>query len=192
MRTCILLLLTATLSPALPILTIPNSNSLFEATKGVNFLIPFSITADTTDFLVVNSVQGTVDRGPGEIYPTVDVLSFFVGNFSYAFAPQNPSTQPWTESSTPLLAGQSAGAIASILFPFTATTGLATGTIQLTYELFDLDPFFDANAVSRGTGFLQTTFTVNINDPVAVPEPGFFTLIGFLLILLGVLRTRSH
>jgi hypothetical protein len=185
MRTLLLLLLANTTAVALPILTLPESASVFATAPNNTLLIPFSITPDATNYVVINSVQGSVTRSPGEIYSILDILSNFVSNNAYALAPGGPA---WTDSFTPNLAGTTAGAIGSIAFPANATPGPATGNLIISYELFDLDPFVDSAATSLGNNTLTTLFTVNIEAPTAIPEPGTFAIMGLSLLVFSISR----
>lgn len=188
MRTLLLLVLASTTALALPILTVPNIASIFSTAPNNTLLIPFSITPDSTNYVVINSVQGSITRSPGEIYSILDILSNFVFDNAYALA---PGGQAWTDSFTPNLAGTSAGAIGSIAFPANATLGQATGNILIGYELFNLDPFLESTAISLGTNTLTALFTVNIDAPTAIPEPSTFTMIGMLLLGFSITRMRT-
>lgn len=167
MRTIFLAIISASLTQALPLLTIPNA-ATFNLTPNTTFNLPFSITADADNYVVINSVTGVVTRSPGEIYGITDVLSVFVSNFAYALAPGNAI---WTESLTPLLAGESAGSAGQFLFPANVTPGGATGNLFIAYELYNLNPFEAANAVQTGNGVLTATYTVNFAPGAEVPEP---------------------
>jgi hypothetical protein len=187
MRTILLLLLANTTAVALPILTLPDSVSVFAAAPNNTLLIPFSITPDATSYVVINSVQGTLSRSPGEIYSILDILSNFVFNNAYALAPGGAS---WTDSFTPNLVGTTADAIGSIAFPANATPGPATGNIIVSYELFDLDPFIESAAISLGTNTLNTLFTVNIIEPASIPEPATYLTIGLSLLAFSLSRVK--
>lgn len=189
MRTLLILVLANTTALALPILTLPDIASTFSTAPNNTLLIPFSITPDTTNYVVINSVQGTITRSPGEIYSILDILSNFVFNNAYALA---PGATPWTDAFTPNLAGTTAGAIGSIAFPANATPGQAAGNILISYELFNLDPFVEPTAISIGTNTLNTLFTVNISAPTAVPEPNTFAICGLLLLVFCITRITNY
>lgn len=164
MRNLIFLLLLAAPVPAAPILETPDASSLFNAQRNATFILPFSLRPDDTAYIVINAVQGLITRGPGELYGVTDLLSVFVANNAFALAPQASPSTPWT------------GELASVFIPSSATTGLASGQIQIDYERFDLDPFFNPLAASLGTATLTANFSLNITDPLPtnpIPEPGF-------------------
>jgi hypothetical protein len=193
MKSILLLSLTLGMGWSAPILTTPNGG-VFNAPLGTMLSLPFSITPDSSAFVVIQSVQGTVTRSPGEIYAITDVLSNFVAANSYALAPQNPVTQPWTETVTPQFAG-AAGAVGTVFVPLTATAGQATGTIQVSFELFNLDPFVDPLAVSLGTGILEALFVVNFVGAAAIPEPAVCVMVACglgMLLLRGRMRVAPN
>jgi hypothetical protein len=180
MRTCFLLLLATMAAQALPLLTIPNAAN-FSLTPNSSFSLPFSITADADNFVVITSVQGTITRSVGEFYLITDVLSNFVANNSYALP---PGSSVWTESSTPFLVGTTADAAGIFNIPANVTLGPASGNLFITYDLYNFNPFIDANAINTGSGTLQALYTVDFTAPAAIPEPGFFTLTGFFCVAL--------
>lgn len=188
MRTLLLLILANTTALALPILTLPDNASIFSTAPNSTLLIPFSITPDSTNYVVINSVQGSLTRSPGEVYSIIDILSNFVFDNAYALA---PGSTPWTDIFTPDLGGISAGAIGSIALPANATPGLAIGNLVILYELFELNPFIEIDPISLGNNTFSTTFTVNITEPSAIPEPSTFAMIGVLLIVFSIARMKS-
>jgi hypothetical protein len=184
MRYILSLLLVAAPSMAAPILTVPN-NGIFDAPVSSTLSLPFSITPDATRYVVIQSVQGTVTRGPAEIYAVTDVLSNYVALNSYALGPQSPVVEPWTQTVTPQFAGAGAGAIGTVFVPLNATLGQAIGTILVAFELFDLDPFVDPLAVSLGTGTMEASFVVNFLPANEVPEPGTVLVVGVGVVMVG-------
>lgn len=180
MRLILNFLLALGTASALPILTIPNGQT-YSTLPGATLPLPFSITSDTQFYTVITSVQGTVDT----LGAVSDVLSVFVSNQSYALAPNTPA---WTESFTPLLAGQTAGSVGTLLVPNATLPGLYNGSLLITYDLFDLNPFLDGAAQGVGSGSLQAAFTVRVDSTSNVPEPGPALL--FAIGLTGIVIRR--
>jgi len=190
MRAILLMMIVAMPSLGAPLLTIPGG-ATFNLTPNATFNLPFSITADANNYVVITGVSGVITRSPSEIYAITDVLSVFVSNNAYALAPGN---SVWTETSTPLLAGTSAEAAGQFLVPANVTLGLATGNLFISYELYDLNPFLDSMAQGTGGGTLSATYSVNFTAGAEVPEPDTLALAaaGFAVFRVAIWRRRNR
>lgn len=181
-RTSVLFLLMSAALPALTISLTPADGEVF-GSPGGTVSWGFTITGDATNWLLITSVQSAS--------PIEDVLSVFAGANSYALAPG--LAMPWTESATPGLA-VSAGALARFAIPAGALPGsVISGSLLVTYDLFDANPFANGNFVSSGE-FEPLAFRVNVADATGVPEPGTFwvvTVAGLALIGRARLRHRA-
>lgn len=180
-RTATLLLL---FTPALPALTIsltPTDGAVF-GNPGQTVSWGFSITGDPNNWLLITSVQSSS--------PIEDVLSAFVGTNSYALAPA--LIVPWTDTSTPGVV-ESAGALARLQIPLAAVpNSTITGTLLVTYDLFDANPFVNGNAVSSGS-FAPLPFSVRVDPVAVVPEPATLWVAAVTgLALLGRARLRHR
>jgi hypothetical protein len=188
MRTILLMMISAVLGQAVPLLTIPNA-ATFNLTPNATFNLPFSITADADNYVVITGVNGAINRAPAEIYSITDVLGVFVSNNLYALAPGNAI---WTETITPQLAGSSAEAAGRFLIPANVTLGPATGNLFISYELYDLNPFLEPLAQSLGGDTLSAFYSVNFTAAAEVPEPSYAAMAGLAAIGFLTWKRRSR
>ena len=144
----------------------------------------FTISSDPASWLVITSVQGD----GGTVGTFADVLSNFVLANSYALA---PGAANWTQSSTPGIAA-SAGAIGQIAINAGAAVGsFVAGTMLVTYDLYDADPFVNPNAVGT-SGFFEAAYRLDVVAPTnaEVPEPGSAGLVVLGVGGLGMVHAR--
>jgi hypothetical protein len=182
MKTLIFVLLACVAAEAAPIFSLPN-NGLFSAPAGTLLSIGFVASSDATNYVVVNAVDGSA-TGIGAL---VDVLSNYVSAELYAYAPQAPN---WTESFTPgRPLGPVPGALATLFIPANLSIGTYSGSLQISFSLFDLDPFIAVNAVEVGQGAVTLPFQVNVSALNEVPEPALGWMAG-LLCGLGLVQRR--
>lgn len=181
-KTILFVLLGCLVAEAAPIFSLPN-NGLFSAPAGTLLSIGFTASSDATNYVVVNLVDGSAS-GVGAL---VDILSNYVAAEAYAYAPQAPN---WTDSFTPgRPLGPVPGALATLFIPANLSIGTYSGSLQISFSLFDLDPFLAMNAVEVGQGSSTLSFQVNVSALNEVPEPALGWMAG-LLCGLGLVQRR--
>lgn len=185
-KTIFLTALSCLLAEAAPIFSLPN-NGLFTAQTGSLLSIGFVAISDNTDYTVVNAVDGSA-TGIGAL---VDILSNYVFAQTYAFAPGAPN---WTESFTPgRPLGPVPGALATLFIPANLSVGTYSGSLQISFSLFNADPFLFANAIERlPPGLITLPFQINVTAASEVPEPKSGWLAGALCLTLWQLSVRQR
>lgn len=166
-------------------LTLAPASGTISGSPGQTVGWGFTITSDPTNWLLITSVQGN----GGTVGTFEDVLSNFVGINSYALA---PNAAAWTESSTPGL-GLAAGSIGRIAINAGAAVGsFVTGTMVVTYDLYDGDPFVSGNFVSSGS--FDAAYRLDVVAPTntAIPEPGSVVMVTAGLALVAVQARRAR
>ena len=143
------------------------------------------VANDGSGWLVIDSVSLAGDPAPvGTVSDFTDLLSVWVNNNSYAFAPNETYTLDWS----PGTAGFAEFAFPSSPFGFSGPT---VG-VQVDYDVFDDNPFTGSPTTDIG-GSQMLYVTLNESDPPAstAPEPASGIVVAATLVCVGLFRGRD-
>jgi hypothetical protein len=178
-----------------PTLTLDPTNGTLTGAPGQT--VGWGFTLDnSTDYLLVT---GTQFCGGGSTPPFCNALSPNLGTYTDFAGPQFLVVGPTPES--PSLSQTYDNTLQTGLGSFainpTAALGSSvTGSIELTYDLYSVDPNapnFNPNADQISVGnFLVTGATVDVASPVSVPEPGTLPLMAAAMGAFGLVCARNR
>ena len=141
------------------------------------------VANDNSGWLVIDSVSLAGDPAPFLVTSFRDLLSTWVSNNNYAFAPNQVYTLNWSAGT----AGLAEFAFPSSAFGFTGPTV----SVQINYDLFDVNPF-SGNPTLDVPASAQVSVALNEADPPSsgTPEPATGLLVA-VAVAWGGLRMRN-
>jgi len=162
----LLLSLTAALWSA-PVLTLDPADGAISGTQGSVIGWGFSLTPDPTFWTVITAVQMDVSA----IGTFEDYLSVWFSVNSLALAPGGPAFVQSFVAGTP---GTATG-VAAVTLNTNAPLGLLAGVMDISYDLYDADPFLGGNLQQTGQSFTPS-FGITVNQDAGQPAPEPATL----------------
>lgn len=169
---------------AAPILTLLPADGIIPGPQGTTVGWGFNLVSDQTNWTLITAVQMNV----AVIGTFEDYLSAWVGTNAFALA---PGTGPLVQAFAAGIPGTTATGLAAVTIAANAPVGPFSGSIGISYELYDDDPFTGGSLVATGLEFTPA-FTIDVTDAVAVvPEPQAALLVAAALGLGGWWRRRT-
>jgi len=168
---------------AAPILTLLPTDGIILGPQGTTVGWGFTLVSDQTNWTLITAVQMNV----AIIGTFEDYLSAWVGTNAFALA---PGSGPLVQAFAAGIPGTTATGLAGVTIAANAPVGPFSGSIGISYELYDADPFTGGNLVETGLEFTRS-FTINVSDAAApVPEPQSGLLLAMALGLVAWWKTK--
>lgn len=162
-----------------PILTLDPSPGNISGLAGSTIGWGFTLSPDAVNWTLITAVQMNVTS----IGFFQDYLSAWVSANAFALG---PGAAPLVQSFIPGVPGADARGVAGVTINPNAPLGPITGFIDISYELYDADPFLGGNLVSVGNSFTPA-FQITVSD---IPEPGTASLLAAAALALLCVRRR--
>ncbi|MBL8228550.1 MAG: PEP-CTERM sorting domain-containing protein [Bryobacterales bacterium] len=165
-----------------PVLTLDPADGAISGTPGSTIGWGFSLASDATNWTLITAVQMNV----GAVGVFEDYLSAWVSNNSFALA---PGALPLIQAFSAGVPGVTATGLASVILNANAPLGPITGAMDISYELYDADPFQGGNFVSAGN--FTPAFQITVSPAADIPEPGTAALVCGGLVAAWI-QSRRH
>lgn len=162
-----------------PMLTLDPPDGAISGVPGSTIGWGFSLSSDATNWTLITAVQMNV----GAVGVFEDYLSAWVSNNSFALA---PGALPLIQAFSAGVPGVTATGLASVILNANAPLGAITGAMDISYELYDADPFQGGNFVSAGN--FTPAFQITVSPVADIPEPATAMLVGVGMLIVCASR----